>query len=225
MSHHIDLDTLILTKGIHETRSDGVCLLEAAAWQAGEDHTENPAYVSHVLRAFGRTLNDVLPDGKRQELRPLIPLLPGTRGDGNDVARGYMALDWLVRTCLPAFLGAVGLHTTEAAVRDLRAITDPATARAAQPLAQQAAQKAGVAYAGHSAWHPAWHAGAYAARDAAWVGLGAAADTTTYAACDATRDAAGAAAGNDLTATVATLQDSAILLYRTMINPSGGGQP
>ena len=78
MTSHLDLSTLTLATGAHETRQEGVCLLEAAAWWAHEPHTDHPACVSPVLAAFGRTWNDALPDGRRHILKPFIPLLPGT---------------------------------------------------------------------------------------------------------------------------------------------------
>lgn len=70
---------VILDRGSHIRRTDGVCLLEAVAWFAGEDHTDRPACTCPVLAAFGRTLNDRLLTAERQLLRPLIPQLAGTR--------------------------------------------------------------------------------------------------------------------------------------------------
>ncbi|MGH9005930.1 MAG: hypothetical protein ACRDYV_22620, partial [Acidimicrobiia bacterium] len=128
MTHHLDLDTLILTKGNHSTRDDGVCLLEAVAWWAEEAHTDAPTCVSPVLTTFGTRLNDVLGGGKRQTLKPLVRLLPGTAGDGLDEARSYMALDWLVRTYTPAWLDLAGLTEPARALRDLRRIVDLAAA-------------------------------------------------------------------------------------------------
>jgi len=129
----IDLDHLTLAKGAHDDREQGVCLLEAVAWFAGQDHTDHPPCVSPILAAFGRSLNDVLPDAKRQELVPLIPLLPGTAGDGHDETRGYLALDWLVRTYLPAWLDLPGLGAEAAVLRGLPQITGLAAARSAGP--------------------------------------------------------------------------------------------
>ena len=42
----IDLDGIVLDKGAHDTREDGVCVMEAVAWYAGEDHSDAPACVS-----------------------------------------------------------------------------------------------------------------------------------------------------------------------------------
>lgn len=80
----LDLETLHLAKGGHDNPDDGLCLLEAAAFLAGEPHTDHPACVSPVLGVFGRELNDRLDDTKRQQLKPLIPKLPGTAGVGHD---------------------------------------------------------------------------------------------------------------------------------------------
>ncbi len=114
----IDITTINLAIGGHSDRDKGVCLMEAVAWFAGEQHSDHPACVSGVLGGFGRSLNDRLPGDKRQSLIPLIPQMPGTAGDGLDEARGYLALDWLVRTYTPAWLDLAGL-TAEAA--ELRA--------------------------------------------------------------------------------------------------------
>jgi hypothetical protein len=189
--HHLDLDTIILTEGAHTSRGDGVCLEEAVAWWAGEDHTDHPKCVSPVLAAFGRRLNDVLPAAKRQELRSTIPLQPGTAGGGHDEARGYVALDWLIRTYTPAWLDLAGLTAEAASLRELRRIADLVAAQAAGPVVKDARAAA--------------HA---AARAAAWI-----------AAWDAAQDVAEAAARAVLKPTVEQLQDSAIVLFKMMIRP------
>jgi hypothetical protein len=79
----LNLDALELEEGNHQPDS-GLCLLEAA----GEEHTDHPACASRILGAFGRSLNDALPDAKRQQLKPLIPQIIDTAGDGHDQARG-----------------------------------------------------------------------------------------------------------------------------------------
>ena len=55
------MSTLILTAGQHDAGSE-MCLLEAAAFQAGEPWSDHPQCVSLVLGTYGRSLNDVLPD-------------------------------------------------------------------------------------------------------------------------------------------------------------------
>ncbi|MTW28487.1 hypothetical protein GM527_13375, partial [Streptococcus pneumoniae] len=68
--------------------------MEAVAYVAGEKHSDRPECASIVLGSFGRSLNDVLDDTKRQQLVPLVPKIVGTAGDGHDEERSYMALDW-----------------------------------------------------------------------------------------------------------------------------------
>jgi hypothetical protein len=139
--------------------------------------------VSPVLAAFGRGLDDCLPDDLRQELRGFIPLLVGTAGDGRDKARGWLALNWLVRTCAPAWLDLAGLGAEATQLRGLPRIVDLATAEAAGPVAQASADKA------HAAWD--------AARAAARAAVGAAAwDAARAAAWDASRAAAWVAVGD-----------------------------
>lgn len=156
----LNLDTLHLDKGAHDSRETGVCIMEAVAWYAGRDHSDAPPCVSPALRTFGTNLNDVLPDDRRQLLRPLIPVLVGTAGDGLDEARSYMALDWLIRTYTPAWLDLAGLTAEATALRDLRRIVDLVAAQQAGPVVRQAQTKA--AAAGAAARAAAWAA----ARDA-----------------------------------------------------------
>ena len=190
-THTLDLETLILATGAHNDRSDGLCLLEAVAWWSGETHTDHPACVSPILGAYGRAINDLLPPAKRQQLRQLIPLLPGTAADGLDETRSYAALDWLIRTWTPTWLDLAALKNDATALRRLHPLTDLSAARSARRVVQQVSQNAAARAA---AWDAAW--------DAAWGAAG---------------DAAFDAAWGVLAPTVATLQDSAIVLYQTMI--------
>ena len=217
--HHIDLSTITLTSGKHNNRDDGLCIMEAVAWWAEETHTDHPACVSPILGTFGRNFNDVLPDSKRQELKPLIPLLAGTAGDGMDTARSYLALDWLIRTYTPAWLDLAGLSEEAETLRDFRRIVNNAAAKEAVPVVQRARNKANAAWnaardaAWNAAWDAVWNAAGDAARDAVrnaaraavWSAAGAAArdaardaawNAAWNAAWDAAWDAAGDAAWN-----------------------------
>ena len=198
----INLDTLTLAKGAHDTRADGVCLLEAVAWFAGQEHTDYPPCVSPVLAAFGRTWNDALDDTTRQTLRPFIPLLPGTADDGLDLARSYLALDWLVRTYTPAFLDAAGLTGRAAGLRGLAPLTSTGSVQVAGP-----------------AIAAVWAAARAAARDAVWAAAGDAARAAARAAVWA---AARAAARDALVPVVTELQASALALFTAMIHPEPG---
>jgi hypothetical protein len=233
----LNITALVLAKGGHRTPDDGLCLLEAAAYVAGEEHTDQPVCVSPILGAFGRKLND---------------RLPGTVGDGLDEARGYLALDWLVRTYTPAWLELAGLSVEAAELRALRRIVDLATAQEAGPVVRAGAEKARAVQAAawdaarSAAWDAArsaaWATAWAAARDAAWVAARDAAEDAARdavhaaaqaaagaAAGDAARDAAWAAARDAawvaardaardaLKPTVVQLQDSAIALFVQMV--------
>lgn len=187
--HHLDPTTLHLDQGGHNGPTAGHCLMEAVSMFAREPFTDEPRCVSPVLRIFGMRLNDVLDDDKRQTLRPYIPRLVGTAGDGLDEARSYMALDWLIRVYTPTWL------------RLVPALTGQADLLAQQGPIRSLEDAAAVGDAVREAASQASAAGA-----AAWAAAGAAAG-----------DAAGAAARDALSPTVAALQDSAIDLYGVMI--------
>jgi hypothetical protein len=235
----LDLDTVHLAAGGHHAREDGVCLLEAAAWFAGREHTANPPCVSPVLTVFGQRLNDVLPDDRRQQLRPLIPRLVGTTGDGRDEVRGLMALDWLVRVYTPAWLRLVPALVSDAdALAGIGPVDSLEAAAAVGDMVREVASRAAAAgaaagvaagaAAGVAAWvaagvaagaaaGAAWVAAgdAWVAAGAAWVAAGAA--WVAAGAAWVAGVAAGVAAGARLQPTVEELQQSAVDLYDRMI--------
>ena len=136
------LDELTLDDGAHHDATPGQwCLMEATAYLAGEPWSDHPACVSPVLGAYGRGLNDAWDDVQRQKLVPFIPRLLGTADDGQDEARSYLALDWLLRTYTPAWLDLAGHMAEAAALREHRRIVDMAAVRSIEP-AVQAAQAA-----------------------------------------------------------------------------------
>ena len=234
-----ELETITLKSGSHATREEGVCAMEAVAWLAGEPHSDAPECASPVIGAFLRSWNDALPtdEGRQRLLRPLLPLVIGTRADNaTELWRSYMALDWLVRVHTPAWLRLAGLDDHAEALIALDEITGPATMEKALPALNtaRAAARDTWAAAGAAAWGATWAAAGDAARDAAraatWAAAGAAAgdaaraatraaagDAARAATRAAARAAAGAAAGAALLPTVAELQVSAQDLVRRMV--------
>ena len=170
-----DFGRLRLGNGSHQGPDEGVCLMEAVAWLAREPHSDEPKCVCPVLGAFGRGLNDRLDIERRQRLKPLIPALVGTASDGQAEARGFMAMDWIVRTYTPAWLRLARLDTDAEGLESLPEIVHMETLDAARG-----------------------RLGAVRRSDAAWA---------------AARDAARAA----LEPTKLALQDSAVLLFRRMV--------
>jgi hypothetical protein len=66
----LDLNTLILEAGGHKGPDGGFCVMEAAAYIAGEPWTDRPKCVSGVIAALMRRWNDDLDDAGRQKLKP-----------------------------------------------------------------------------------------------------------------------------------------------------------
>jgi hypothetical protein len=205
------LDTISLAHGKHTKRADGMCLLEAASWIAGERFSDHPDCVDPVIAAFGRSWNDQLAQEDRDRLlKPILPKLIGTRSTPavQDV-RAFMAADWAVRVFTPAWLRLAGLVGNAADLEALPALDSVEACKAARPTIDAARTSAVAAWvaAGDAAWDAAWvaagdAAGAAAgdaARAAAWAAAGdaawaAAGDAARAAARDAAWDAAGAAA-------------------------------
>lgn len=211
---------LVLDRGEHESPEEGMGLLEAVSYVCGFAHTSYPRCVSPVLTAMGCGLNDALPDDLRQRLIPLIPLLPGTRDDGHDETRSYMAVDWLVRVHLPAFLDLVpACQGAAAKVRELGRIVDAASVDRAGPAVRQARATAAAAWAatGDAVWPPGkageWATTWAAAGDSVWV---AAPGAAWHAARNACRDAARVAPWDSVQSVVAPLRLSSIDLFRAM---------
>ena len=101
-----------LDRGAHKSPGDGMCLVEAAAYVAGRPHTDHPPCVSPVIGAFCRSWNDSLSDEDRQMLVPYVErILDTNTGPGDDEKRAWLATDWLVRECAPAWLRLAGLTT------------------------------------------------------------------------------------------------------------------
>jgi hypothetical protein len=111
--------------GSHEPDSGRMCLMEAAAALAGEEHSDEPLCVSRFLADYGRLVNDSLYMAERQQLVALIPALLGTADDDLDGAREFVALDWLVHTWAPTWLDTWPPSAQHAEwLRDLPVIVD-----------------------------------------------------------------------------------------------------
>ncbi len=168
-----------LAYGTHARPEDGRCAMEWVSYLAGEDHTDEPACVSPVLRSFCIALNDGLDDVPRQRLRPFLTRTIGTAGDGLDEARAWMAMDWLIRVYTPAWLDLARLNEAATRLTRLPAVLDGRDLWAALPELQFARRQARAAWsaalgaARAAAWAVPWAAGRSAAREAAWASAGA----------------------------------------------------
>jgi len=196
ITRELDLTKLILKSGGHSSGTD-MCLMEAVAYIAGEPWTDRPSCSSPVLAAYGRTLNDRMPDTARQLLKPLIPRLLGTAGNIElDTRRAYLAVNRILHQLVPARLERRGKPELATRLREIPDIVDLASARHARTITREVrAAAADAAYA--AAADVAAAAAAYAAADAADAAdaaYAAAADDAADAAYAAAADAAAAAA-------------------------------
>lgn len=215
------LDRITLGKGFHAGPDDGMCVMEAVAWVHDAEWTDKWDNVSPVLGEFCRCLNDRWEVRPRQKLKPFVTRLPGTADDGQDEARSYLALDWLVRTYTPAWLDLAGLTNEAAVLRAHRPITNTASAKSAHTLTV-AARDVAAFIAGPAVSWDVWASGRNVTEGAAWVAAWVA---TRNAPGDAARDAAVSAAedaewvGAGLKLTVEELHASALGLLDRMIDP------
>ncbi|MBU9262007.1 hypothetical protein KTD13_16750 [Burkholderia multivorans] len=103
-----DLETLTIHQGGHESPDEGHCLLEVVSMFAGEQFSDSPKCVDPILAQFGRSWNDGMrSDEERAQLKIYITRLPGTnKGPEHSQKRGWMAMDWIVRTYCAAWAAA-----------------------------------------------------------------------------------------------------------------------
>ena len=172
------------------------CIMEAAAFVAGEPWSDRPECVSPVIGAFMRNWNDNLPDDERTALLlPLLPKLLNTRGSTElEQRRSLMAADWLVRTHTVAWLRLAKLDKQADLLASLPEITSMAQIPSIRGPLEAVRIDGGASRA--------------AAEAAAWAAAEAA-----EAAAEA---AARAAAGDALKATKTKLQQSAVVLVERM---------
>ena len=189
-----------LKKGSHKSSEAGMCALEAVAWLAEEPHSDSPQCACPVIASFVRRLNDIMTNGERKELVPLLQGIIGTKGSSElERKRGFACADWAVRVILPMRLdhyaqteGLESLAEHAAALRDLPKVVDRDTALAAKMLAVRVRDAAYVAYNAADAAYVAYVAYNAAAAAASYVAYAAAASYVAYAAVAASADASAA---------------------------------
>jgi hypothetical protein len=185
-----------LSSGAHSRREQGVCAMEAAAWLAGEKHTDSPTCVCPVIAAFVRSWNDALPDADRNRLlKPLIPRLLNTRSTKKvEERRGWLAMDWLIREFAPEWLALVhDLAPHAAALRELPEIANGEAVAVAKPKlsAADSAVYSAARCAVYSAADSAVYSAAYSAvYSAARCAVYSAARCAVYSAADSAVDSA-----------------------------------
>lgn len=127
---------VILERGQHQTRANGMNLMEFCAFLAGEPHSDKPACVRvPELRRLALALNDAAWPSKRDRTRVLLPyaerLMSATATPERRGAIRYKMADIAVRQIAPEALEERGFATDSFRLRGLHEIVDVATARAA----------------------------------------------------------------------------------------------
>jgi hypothetical protein len=67
----------VLSRGRHRSPRSGACFMEFASFLAGERWSDKPACTDAALAHLARGVNDLVSDGARSRLTPLIPSVIG----------------------------------------------------------------------------------------------------------------------------------------------------
>ncbi|MFC0863669.1 hypothetical protein ACFHYQ_15305 [Sphaerimonospora cavernae] len=110
--------------------------------------------ISPVLSSAVQVIDAAFPDELCLRLRPVLPHLAGTADDGRDGDRVRLAQDWLVRTCLAAWMRAAGQQDEAVRLRRLTPVRDIGTALRAAGVAAQASGKVMISAPGRAEGFP-----------------------------------------------------------------------
>jgi hypothetical protein len=148
------IEDIVLTTGNHLTREDGLCVMEAVAWVAGETHTDMPKCVSPVISRYCQGLNDEGNEEVRERLKPYIYKVIGTASPELDLKRAFIVADYAVRVFAEIDVPrVVDRITAQAAAKAANAAANAAAADiayAAEKAAVHAAYAAAAAHAVHA---------------------------------------------------------------------------
>jgi hypothetical protein len=100
-----------LTVGASEHPKDGASLMSVVSWLVYGDLSDQPACVSEVVAELARSVNDLLPDYRRQALKSYIPRLIDTNDeDSTERARLRFVHQYIIEKLFPLGLAAAGLE-------------------------------------------------------------------------------------------------------------------
>lgn len=100
-----NMESFKLSGGTHDSREQGVCLMEAVAYLAGERHHWRPECADWYITDLAAWLNDLAPDELRDELLGEFPWrIVGTRTENRYIngKRCTLLGQWvdMFKTCL-----------------------------------------------------------------------------------------------------------------------------
>lgn len=142
-----DLNAITLSRGAHGYQFQGVaCAIEwanraavmcptlRAKYGAPDRFCDNHPTISPIVRRLIIGLNDSFNDDDRQQLRPYVVRVLGTRtNDADEVTRSRIAFDAYVRKFIPAALRAAGQSVLAEQVEALPPLTSREARNAATP--------------------------------------------------------------------------------------------
>jgi hypothetical protein len=190
--------------------------MEWVSHLAGEPHSDEPACVSPVIRAFCVALNDGLDDEPRQRLRLYLARTIGTADDGLDQRRAWMAMDWLVREYTPTWLSGAGVGDAAERLRSLVEVTSAEALKPSLEALHFARRRARAGWgSSRTGWLPAGMVARATARESAWA-------TAAAAAWAAARIGVGDMAGDRARAAArAVAGEAAGLMTRNAVSGTG----
>jgi len=153
----LNLKSLKLLSGSHSSVEQGLCIMEAVAYFAGEKHSDKPECACPVLTSYMIKINDSMNEEERQKLKPYIKKLIGTK-DGNSAKRLEILVHHACTKITPFALELANLPKEAEIMRQLK-MGDYSAARSAAWSAAESAELAELA---------AWSAARSAAESAAW---------------------------------------------------------
>lgn len=109
---------IVLTKGGHFTREEGMCLMEAVAYIGGSGHTDRPDCACPVVTEFAIEVNDNIDDDniRNAALKPVIRNILNSDTDDRGVLkdRSFHLAKGVVTTFLPMLLSVEDNADTQA---------------------------------------------------------------------------------------------------------------
>ncbi len=196
---------LPLGSGSHKNFDDGMCVMEAVAYVAGEPFSDHPKCASPVLSAFLRQFNDRLPNDKlRTELLgPLVPKLVGSKASpAVEEKRRWFIVNWLVHDFTPKWFELANKGAQARKMRELPEITPENRYEVAEQIRAIRLEAFGTD-SPYWAWRNKFYQQVYDAAYAAALKVFQAKGSATAA------DDAAATAADDAATTAATAADDA----------------
>ncbi len=135
-----DIEKISLKRGKHRNSEEGMCVMEAVAYIAGEPHSDHPKCADRAITSALIRLNDRMPDDATRDkyLKPIIPQIVGTVSTQEVyIKRGFVAADFAVRISAPLVMDMLGKTEYATKLRALAPLIDRETSVKARDFIRQ----------------------------------------------------------------------------------------